>query len=222
MKKSVSTETDLWKLIKALIPQPHRVSLPLCASLSVKDCCWALLSSPDPYLPLPLTFASYQVSDDVAESSAGHGPHTQFNLLICHFLRDRGPFILQPYAKTLTFTTYNPVPPPQMLLRPTWALLITDVLYVNLLPFVYVPPNKRSGGSWDAPTVSVGQLRAAFKFGFSRLAKSQGIHKWNQCLCSKLRVPLNWSAPLKASASTSSLSPAWTKAHVFTFQLHLQ
>lgn len=116
MKKSVSTETDLWKLIKAFIPQPHRVSLPLCASLSVKDCCWALLSSPDPYLPLPLTFVSYQVSDDVAESSAGHGPHTQFNLLICHFLRDRGPFILQPNAKA----DFHRVQPESLLLKRSW------------------------------------------------------------------------------------------------------
>lgn len=116
MKKWVRTETDFWKLIKALIPQPHRVSLPLCASLSVKDCCWALLSSPDPYLPLPLTFASYQVSDDVAESSAGHGPHTQFNLLICHILRDRAPFILQPYAKT----DFHHVQPESFLLKCPW------------------------------------------------------------------------------------------------------
>lgn len=213
MKKSVSTETDLWKLIKAFIPQPHRVSLPLCASPSVKDCCWAPLSSPDPYLPLPLTFASYQVSDDVAESSTGHGPHTQFNLLICHFLRDRAPFILQPYAKT----DFHQILPPQMPLRPAWALMINNLLYVNLLAFVYVPPNKRSGGSWDATTVRVGELRATFKFGFSRLAKSQGVHRWNECLCSKLRVPLNWSAPLKASAITSSLSPACTQAIFFYF-----
>lgn len=140
MKKSVSTETDLWKLIKALIPQPHRVSLPLCASLSVKDCCWALLSSPDPCLPLPLTFASYQVSDDVAESSAGHGPHTQFNLLICHFLRDRAPFILQAYAKTLTFPTYNPIPPPHMLPRP-WVCW-------HLFMFLQIREVEEVGMSW--------------------------------------------------------------------------
>lgn len=109
-----------------------------------------------------------------------------------------------------------------MPLRPAWALMINDLSYVNLLAFVNAPPNKTSGGSWDATTARVGKLRATFKFGFSRLAKSQGVHKWNECLCSKLRVPLNWSAPLKASAITSSLSPACTQAHVFTFQLHLR
>lgn len=164
MEKSVSTETDLWKLIKAFIPRPHRVSLPLCASLSVKDCCWALLSSPDPCLPLPLTFASYQVPDDMAECSAGHGPHTQFNLPICHFLWDRAPFSLQPYATTLTFITYNQNPSSSNALETHLSIDINDLSYVKMLASVHVPPNKRSGGSWDATAVSVSKLIATFGF----------------------------------------------------------